>query len=237
MKTTEIPSVIINHMPIERVTCLIFLGVIIDSNLTWSHHINYISNTLDMWSFVNIKTLCTCINSENNLQFTITISPKLWNNSMGFQCWPTHKNIAKKAIRFISNVKYNSHTTQMFKNLQLLQAVDIFKLACFKFFYKCENRIIADYFKNMFLTHEHTKRLQRIRWAPQHLNKMETNLPKNNNYEIRVKHTNSKYCRFCIRYEIPKLIKDNYLPGKVLQKINTHSYSGRPCALCTKLYN
>ena len=45
-KTTEIPSVIINHMPIERVTCFKFLGVIIDSNLTWSHHINYISNTL-----------------------------------------------------------------------------------------------------------------------------------------------------------------------------------------------
>ena len=64
-----------------------------------------------MWSFVKIKTLCNCINSENNLQFTISISSKLWNNSMGFQCWPTHKIIAKKAIRFISNAKYNSHTS------------------------------------------------------------------------------------------------------------------------------
>ena len=114
----------------------------------------------------------------------------------------------------------------MFKNLHLLQAVDIFKFASFKFFYKCENRIIPDYFKNMFLTHEHSKRLQRIRLAPKHFNKMETNLPNNNNYEIKVKHTNSKYCRFYIRHEIPKLIKDNYLPGKVLEKINTHSYLG-----------
>ena len=46
LKTTEIPSVLINHMPIERVTCFKFLGVIIDSNLTWSYHINYISNKL-----------------------------------------------------------------------------------------------------------------------------------------------------------------------------------------------
>ena len=46
LKTTEIPSVIINHMPIERVTCFKLLGVIIDSNLTWSYHINYISNKL-----------------------------------------------------------------------------------------------------------------------------------------------------------------------------------------------
>ena len=147
----------------------------------------------------------------------------------GFNVGPRIKTLQK-------NAKYNSHTTPMFKNLQLLQAVDIFKLACFKFFYKCENRIIPDYFKNMFLTHEHTKRLQRIRWAPQHFNKMETNLPNNNNYEIKVKHTNSKYCRCCIRHEIPKLIKDNYLPGKVLEK-NIHQLLLRLCALCTKLSN
>ena len=42
----------------------------------------------------------------------------------------------------------------------------------------------------MFLTHEHTKGLQRIRWAPLHFKKMETNLPNDNNYEIKVKHTN-----------------------------------------------
>ena len=229
LKTTEIPSVIINLMPIERVTCFTFIGVIIDSNLTWSHHINYISNTLTRICGVlsRIKHYVQVyINSENNLQFTISISPKLWNNSMVFQCWPTHKNIAKKAIRFIYNAKYISHTTPMFKNLHLLQAVDIFKLACFTFFYKCENRIIPDYFKNMFLTHVHSKRLQRIRVAPKHFNTVESNLPNNNNYEIKVKHTNSKYCRFCIRHEIPKLIKDNYLPGKVLEQINTHCYSG-----------
>ena len=77
------------------------------------------------------------------------------NNSIGFNVGPRIKTLQKKAIRFIYNAKYNSHTTPMFMNLHLLQAVDIFKLACFKFFYKCENRIIPDYFKNiMFLTHE-----------------------------------------------------------------------------------
>ena len=32
LKSTEIPNVIINHIPIERVTYFKFLGVIIDSN-------------------------------------------------------------------------------------------------------------------------------------------------------------------------------------------------------------
>ena len=84
-----------------------------------------------------------------------------------FNVGPRIKTLQKRQSD--SYAKYNSHTTPMFKNLQLLQAVDIFKLACFKFFYKCENRLIPDYFKNMFPTHERTKRLQRIRWAPQHL--------------------------------------------------------------------
>ena len=173
-------------MPIERVTCFTFLGVIIDSNLTWSHHINYISNKLTricgvlsrLKHYVLVLILKIIYNSLflSHLNYGIT--------AWGFNVGPRIKTLQKKAIRFISNAKYNSHTTPMFKNLQLLQAVDIFKLACFKFFYKCENRIIPDYFKNMFLTHEHTKRLQRIRLAPQHFNKMETNLPNNNNYEI-----------------------------------------------------
>ena len=131
----------------------------------------------------------------------------------GFNVGPRIKNIAKKAIRYISNAKYNSHTTPVFKNLQLLQAVDIFKLACFNFFLnKCENRRIPDYLKNIFPTHDNTRRLKRIRCAPQRFNKMETNLPNNSNYEIKVKHTNSKYSRFCIRHEIPKLIWDTYFP-------------------------
>ena len=51
------------------------------------------------YSFSRIKNVC---NSPGNLEFTISISPKLCNNCMWFQCWGTHTHIAKKAIRFIS---------------------------------------------------------------------------------------------------------------------------------------
>ena len=194
LKSTEIPNVIINHIPIERVTYFKFLGVIIDSNLTWSHHINHISNKLSricgvlsrLKHYVPVLILKIIYNSLflSHLNYGIT--------AWGFNVGPRIKTLQKKAIRYISNAKYNSHTTPVFKNLQLLQAVDIFKLACFNFFYKCENRRIPDYFINMFLTHDNTRRLKRIRCAPQRFNKMETNLPNNSNYEIKVKHTNSK---------------------------------------------
>ena len=135
LKTTEIPSVIINHMPIERVTCFTFIGVIIDSNLTWAQHINYIlCNKLSricgvlsrLKHYVPVLILKIIYNSLflSHLNYGIT--------AWGFNVGPRIKTLQKKAIRFISNAKYNSHTTPMFKNLHLLQAVDIFKLACFK---------------------------------------------------------------------------------------------------------
>ena len=44
--------------------------------------------------------------------------------------------LQKKAIRFLTNSKFNSHTAPLFNQLK---AVDIFKLACFKLLYKSEN--------------------------------------------------------------------------------------------------
>ena len=46
LSVNEIPIIKINGMPIERVTEFKFLGVLIDSNLTWSPHCNYIANKL-----------------------------------------------------------------------------------------------------------------------------------------------------------------------------------------------
>ena len=109
LKTTEIPSEIINNnMPIERVTCFKCLGVIIDSNLTWSHHINYISNKLTricgvlsrLKHYVLVLILKRIYNSLflSHLNYGITA----WSFNVG----PRKKTLQKKAIRFISNANY-----------------------------------------------------------------------------------------------------------------------------------
>ena len=105
--------------------------------LTWSHHINHISNKLSricgvlsrLKHYVPVLILKIIYNSLflSHLNYGIT--------AWGFNVGPRIKTLQKKAIRYISNAKYNSHTTPVFKNLQLLQAVDIFKLACFNFFF------------------------------------------------------------------------------------------------------
>ena len=45
-KKHELPNIKINNIPVERVRQFKFLGVIIDSNLTWSPHQNFIANKL-----------------------------------------------------------------------------------------------------------------------------------------------------------------------------------------------
>ena len=138
LKSTEIPNVIINHIPIERVTYFKFLGVIIDSNLTWSHHINHISNKLSricgvlsrLKHYVPVLILKIIYNSLflSHLNYGIT--------AWGFNVGPRIKTLPKQAIRYIYQMLSIIHIPpQCLKNLQLLQAVDIFKLACFTFFF------------------------------------------------------------------------------------------------------
>ena len=50
-------------------------------------------------------------------------------------------------------------------------------------------------------------RPRRIHRTPRRFNITEEILPFNNVCIFKIKHTNSKFCRHCIRYKIPELIK------------------------------
>ena len=217
-------------MPIERVTEFKFLGVLIDSNLTWSPHCNYIANKQSricgvvsrLKHYVPTHILTIIYNSLflSHISYGIT--------SWGFNMCTRISKLQKKVIRFLTNSKFNSHTAPLFKQLGLLKAVDIFKLACFKLLYKYENIKLPSYVNGMFvLQHDSVViRPRRIHRTPQRFNITEEILPYNNVCNFKIKHTNSKFCRLCIRYKIPELIKDNYFPKIVLEKMYTHSYSG-----------
>ena len=114
------------------------------------------------------------------------------------------------------------------KQLDLLKAVDIFKLACFKLLYKYKNIKLPIYFNAMFvLQHDNVViRPRMIHGTPQRFNSMEEILPYNNVCNIKIKPTNSKFCRLCIIYKIPELINDIVSPKIILVKMYTHSYAG-----------
>ena len=222
ISVNENPIIQINGMPIERVTEFKFLGVLIDSNLTWSPHCNYIANKL--------SRICGVVFMLNHYVPThiLTIiynSLFLSHISYGITSWGINmctriSKLQKKVIIFLTNSKFNSLTAPLFKQLGLLKAAAIFKLACFKLLYKYENSRLPSYFNGMFvLQHDNVAiRPRRIHRTPQRFNSTEEIFPYNNVCNFKIKHTNSKFCRLCIRYKIPELIKDNYLPKISLKK-------------------
>ena len=129
LSVNEIPIIkIINGMPIERVTVFKFLGILIDSNLAWSPHCNYIAYKLSricgvvsgLKHYVPTHILTIIYNSLflSHISYGIT--------SWGFNMCTRICKLQKKVIRFLTNSKFNSHTAPLLKQLGLLKAADIF---------------------------------------------------------------------------------------------------------------
>ena len=77
----------------------------------------------------------------SHLQFAIT--------SWEFE-WERLSKLQKRAIRILTNSRYNAHTDSLFKSLNLLKIKDIIDVQCMKFWYKFVNNNLSTYFASMF---------------------------------------------------------------------------------------
>ena len=225
----QIPNIKINNQQVERVKNFKFLGVLIDHNLTWNNHVTLISNKLSRTCGILAKLknlLPKCI-----LQI-IYNALFLSHLNYGITAWGFHScsrliKLQKKAVRLISKSKYNAHTSPIFKSLGLLKVTDIFKLSCMKLYFKYENNMLPSYFNHLFNNNQaqQTERPRRVASAPRRYDETEHNIP-TLTPTIPIIVTNTKFSRLCIRYIIPDLINENYLPEIVISKILTHSFKG-----------
>ena len=107
------------------------------------------------------NTLCVGNTINFGLDTKVRWSILQWKDSLiashlnyGILAWgiaaPRLEKLQKKAIRLITNSKYIAHTNPLFKRLQLLKIVDIFKLRILKFYYNLYNGLLPVHF-NVFL--------------------------------------------------------------------------------------
>ena len=113
--------------------------------------------------------------------------------------------LQKRALRIITNSKYNAHTMPLFKRLNLLTLNDIFKLQCMKFYHKYMNNQLPDFFRSYY-----------VRDAPHTHNTRHTHL--------YVPNTRTEAARKRLRYFIPEILKK--VPTSVTDKLLTHSLNG-----------
>ena len=200
------PKLKINNKPIELVHEFNFLGINLDSCMTWNSHINKISNKLScaIGIFRRLK-------KHLPLYFLKTLYSSLFLSyvNYGILLWGNNikriTKLQKFAVRAISNSRYNAHSDPLFKSLRLLKVSDIYELNLLKFHFKYKDDLLPKYFCNMFEDEQQTHTYEtRNRNAPKP--------PKTSSAEK------------ALRYMLPKTISQT--PECITSKTETHSING-----------
>ena len=113
----DIPCLIINNTLIERVTEFHFLGLTVNEYMNWNSHVHKIARTLGVMNrlkrYLPISAMKLVYDSLilSHLQFGIT--------NWGFE-WDRISKLQKRALRIMTNSRYNAHTEPLLKQLHLL---------------------------------------------------------------------------------------------------------------------
>jgi hypothetical protein len=220
-KTVYYPSLFLENVNIEFVNEFNFLGILFDKHLTWKCHINLIAKKISktvgiLSNLKNILPTSALMNIYNALILPyLNYSALLWQKGANRLLV-----LQKKAVRAISNVRYNAHTGIIFKTLGLLRCTDICVLQCFKFCYKLEHELLPEYFKHgdIFVRHSsiHSYGTRGT-----------------NNYSLP--QINHEYAKTSIRYKIAAFF--NQMKPEIKSKIYTHSMCGFKIYVKNYLFN
>ena len=131
----------LNNVELERVEYTKFLGVLVQENLSWAAHVNYICNRVSKATALLAKlkhylpkyVLLIIYNSLCISHISYALS--VWGSAPKSATKRINK-LHKKGIRHVCNSKYNAHTEPLFKKNRILQINDLFKLQCAKIMYK-----------------------------------------------------------------------------------------------------
>ena len=204
-----LPNLTINGSSIECVDNFNYLGIFIDTTLSWKTHMAHVRKKIGhvncilhkLKQFLPKHILKTIYNSL--ISCHLNYGSLAWGHK-GHQLIKTQK----KAIRAITNSKYNAHTEPLFKKLKIPKIEDMIKLAEMKFYYKHLKGSLPSYFLGDYIQ---------------------------SNQDFHNYHTRNRgsICTPTVHYELSKsslrfriVSTINNCPNIVKTKLNTHSLSG-----------
>ena len=149
--------IILNNIELERVDNAKFLGVMIQENLMWNTHINYISNKVSKATAILAKLKHYLPKYALKLIYNslclshISYALPVWGAAPMSAIGRLHK-LHKKGMRHVCNSKYNAHTEPLFKKEKILSLQDLFKLICIKLMYKKTHNTLHAYHSSKLIT-------------------------------------------------------------------------------------
>ena len=145
----------INGKNIIRTDKIRFLGVLIDSKLSWCDHINAVSSSLARCVGILSKLKHFLPKSTLRSIYSSLMLPHL---SYCLVVWSgankTNLNklviLQKKAIRHVAGCDPYDHTSPLFSSLNLLKFTDLINVSIASFIFKCLNSNLPNKFKTFF---------------------------------------------------------------------------------------
>ena len=203
------PKLCIDSTEIELVNTFNFLGLEIDSKLSWSAHTTKIQNKISRAMGVINRLKNFLPTSIKVMLYNALILPHInFNILLWGQFSSRIFKLQKKIMRILVCSKYNAHTEPIFKSLNMLKIEDIYTISKLKFYYK----------------HVHNKLPFCLQKIPiQLVSDIHRHATRNQN-KFSVPRVNHHFANNAICYKIPKCLNDVHTC--VLEKVNTHSLSG-----------
>jgi hypothetical protein len=149
-------SLNIENDEISKVSHTKFLGVVLDSKLTWKDHVSYIKGKIS-------KSIGIIHRAKQNLNKECLISlyyafvypylnycVSVWGGANITTLTPIH-TIHKRAIKCLASASKDASAQPLFKDMKLLQFTEIYKLHILMFVYKFKKSLLPGIFSNYFI--------------------------------------------------------------------------------------
>jgi hypothetical protein len=157
-KNNTVPNdinIMIDGKKLEIVSQTKFLGVILDSNLSWKQHISYLKTKIA--KSLGILTIARRnLNHQTLIQlYHAFIYPYLsycvltWGNAPASTLWPIYK-LQKLSFRIINNLKHGTSTLPFCKKENVLRLPQIYTLNAGIFMFKFSKSLLPSTFDNLF---------------------------------------------------------------------------------------
>jgi hypothetical protein len=155
-RTCTDDNLYINGKRIQRVESTKFLGILLDSNLSWSEHIQYIKCKISKGIGIlckarkkfKLETLITIYYSFIYPYLTYCI--EIWGKASDRYISSIFK-LQKRAIRIISSTNYMSHTAPLFHKHDILPLHKIYIYHVTLFMFNFDKEKLPDIFNELFI--------------------------------------------------------------------------------------
>ena len=150
-KLTDYIVLKLGRKKIKQESCVKFLELLLDSNLSWKFHLTELSKKFARTAGLLYKIRHYAPKDTLTLLYHGIFAHFL---SYGISVWgltyPTIFVLQKKALRIITFKDLSSSSLPLFDSLCILQLSDIFKLQISSFVYECVHNLAPVYFRNYF---------------------------------------------------------------------------------------